>query len=109
MPPRKKPVERLKELIKEMDTLMGQLSEWGAGDSEPDAEFQHALVQAARRGVVEVPQSASAWQMFADMTGAGKAARRMTSKATKIAKWVTRNDRREVIEYIRDYCWRISF
>jgi hypothetical protein len=102
-------VERLKELIKEMDTLMGELADdYGAYDSEPDAEFQHVLVQAAIHDKIEVPENAAEWQIFTSVPGHERAARRMTSKANKIAKWLKNNNVVAVQNHVREYCWRIS-
>jgi hypothetical protein len=101
--------EQLRAKIKEMDKLMSDVG-FGATDTEPQAEWQFALVQAAARGHIKVPQTANGWQIYSSQAGSERAAHKLTEKATEICKWICEhNTDGSLNELVKGECWRITW
>ena len=93
---------KLKSLIKKMDAVMHEFSEYGAEDSEPDYELQCAMKLAWNRGEVVLPEN---WQLFTYLMDCTEAERRLNEAAKPILEFLA--EAGTLGRDLRDYCWRV--
>lgn len=101
-------LDKLKGAIKDFEELQEKHSKFGATDTEPDAVFQLQLFKAAKGKLVHVPTKAISWQLYSG-PGADEAARELAEECQRcvdIVSGVPLGRAQEVLEYLRDYCWR---
>jgi len=107
-------LREIKNKIKSFEELQDSVY-GGASDTEPDGEFQLALCHAAH-GKLKVPQSADDWQLISynaeHLRKSTPAAKKLTKACIEISEMimdVSIRESKEVIEYLKDYCWRITW
>ncbi len=102
--------EEIKKAIADFGKLQRQLSKFGATDTEPDGEFQVALVRAFNGKSPRVPQDVEQWELYS--TAPESAAKQLTS-ATQILvnmiKGVKTQNRPRLQKYLKSFCWRVTW
>ena len=107
-------VSRIKEAIRQFGRLQDQLGKTGAADSEPDAEFQLVLVRTFLRQDY-LPRTVDEWQLYNDEPGqqaCATAAAKLTEAADEIRQMIRQlplGESDELREFLKDYCWRVSW
>lgn len=101
----------VKDAINSFEQVQRSLNGFGAGDTEPDCEFQYMLSQAVQGKPVETEKDANGWQLYSSEPGAEEAARKLSEAAQKACQAVSdcKISDEGVQQYVRGYCWRISF
>lgn len=100
----------IRQKIIEFDNAREAFRDYGARDSEPDGVFQRLLYDIFEGTSPAIPRTPEKWQLFADMPGASVAAKTLCSIATDIAYAIENlplKSRRELQEFLEDYCWRL--
>ena len=108
---KRKKLDVLKELIKKFEKVQEDCSDFGAGDTEPDGEFQHMLACAVKGKETKVKLTANEWQLYS-IKGASGAAAKLSNAAAKVVRCIktcTVADLVEVRPYLESYCWRADF
>ena len=99
----------VKRIFDEFDALESKWSKFGAGDTEPDTEFQYAIVDTLNDGGHNLPSNAREWQLFINMDGVDEAAAELTSKMNEmvaVIKATPANERKALVAWAKDVCWR---
>jgi hypothetical protein len=102
-------VDIVKEQVKRMEETMDKYSDFGAGDTEPDAVFQWQIRQKMEGMTRPLPRTTRAWQLYSGMRGVGLAAHALTIRLKAVLEamdGVTVKELDELREFIDDYCWR---
>jgi len=107
-------VDEIKKKVKEFQNLQSKWSSRGAYDTEPDWQFQN-VIRKAIHGEKKIPQTPNAWELFSYNDEENRkslpAAKEMTKKAEEVADFILAlplGESKEVIEYLKDYCWRVD-
>ena len=101
--------QELKDAVKAWEEASHANASLGAADTEPDGVFQWCLRQTLQGKEVEVPKSASAWQLYTGMAGSAKAARELTKHLKRCIRIINKTPHgqfNEVREYLESYIWR---
>jgi hypothetical protein len=103
---RRNPSTKKNATHKRIDALrefMWANSEFGAGDTEPRVHFEYMLIDALK-GQINVPRSASGWELFTTVPGVGKFAQQLSKKARTLANHIKKNrGKKSVYEAVRYY------
>jgi len=91
--------------LKEMNALMIELSNYGASDTEPSCVLADTFQRAFMDDEIQIPTTAEEWQLYSDMPGANKVARRLANKVKKVLK--TKYTLAEVAQAFRYYGWDV--
>ena len=104
--------ETIKTEVETMDFIMNSFANFGASDTEPDSVYHSLIADAVNGAEVNVPRTASEWQLFTNMEHVEPVARAMASHAEYVVNLIQQychktspNDTR-LNDYLRDYCWR---
>lgn len=103
-----KRAEKLKRMCRDFEMLQSKWAEFGAYDTEPDGEFQHAL-RKAQAGERYVPQSAEQWQLYTTSMNCGKAGHELSEQCGKIVDHILntrQEDMGDIGTVIDGICWR---
>jgi hypothetical protein len=108
-------LEQVMQAITDFEIVQTNLREFGAADTEPDAEFQILL----KRAVLDLPETLPLtpikWQLFR-MKNNRRAAAALNEAAGDVTKLI-HNCRKhcnavefaKVVNYIKGYCWRLTW
>lgn len=107
-------VDEIKKKTKEFEALQIKWGKTGAGDTEPDWQFQN-VIRKAIHGVKRVPTTPDAWELYSYneelFDAALPAAKELSEKSEEVADFILNLrlvDSKEVIDYLKDYCWRVD-
>lgn len=102
-------VKEVEQAFKEFSEAQKNFSKFGAGDTEPDWQFQNIIRNAVTKGKGALPRSVRGWELY-DMEGAGKAVKGL-NKAAKKARDLTLKHwgNIEVRKLVEGECWRVGF
>jgi hypothetical protein len=81
------PVETLKALIDDFDSVRYEYREFGAGDTEIGCNFRRAM-RNATKGILKVPTSGDAWELYTASKKCGKATRALSASARKVCNHI---------------------
>ena len=106
-------LEKIKELIKELDSLTEEHAHFGACDTEPRANFRDAVSRIVHKPSkdIRVPMSASEWELFSDMDGVDEVATRMTEITLQICNLIKQTplgEAEELAKALRIEFWGIG-
>jgi phytoene/squalene synthetase len=104
-------VSELETKIQQFEDVSLEYVDYGARDSEPDGEFQLALVKAIQ-GKREIPQTAEDWQLLTVTRDCSKAATALTAACTEIVDAIMNSpisDANYLSAYLKEYCWRVAW
>jgi hypothetical protein len=104
-------IQEVKDAVQAFGTVQDKWLERGAGDTEPDGEFQVVMVKAAE-GERAIPETPRDWQLYSYNTEEWEkslpAAEELKKAAEVVADTIIRHmDSVEVQKYIEDFCWRV--
>jgi predicted DNA-binding protein YlxM (UPF0122 family) len=105
-------LSELKKLIGKFEKTANKYRRFGATDTEPDGVFQWLLVQAVKGKKPTVPTTVDGWELYSDMVGNGAAAANLGRSARTCVEFIGSIPVAhvgEVQEYLRSYCWRVSW
>jgi len=90
--------------------VQNKLRKFGAGDTEPDGEYEEAFRQALH-GLPFKPLTANQWQLLTCSMKCDGAAKRLNFALQKVANILSamRTDERpEVMEWVQTWAWRVE-
>ena len=106
--------ETIRTEVETMDFIMHGFSKFGAEDTEPDSVYHSLLADAVNGAEVEVPRTASGWELYT-MQDSNLAARAMASHTKYVVNLIQKHmgsncdgdlEKCKLVEYLRGYCWR---
>jgi hypothetical protein len=83
-------LELVKARLSALYREVGKLSRFGATDSEVQYNIEKCIRDAAMGRTPDIPQTASAWELFSMMEGAEVAALTLTTEARALFRWFER-------------------
>jgi len=102
--------------LKRFESAQSHYADFGASDTEPDAEWHVVLRDAVLGHPYPGTRTEDDWQLFTRMTGVKRAAARLTREAKAAHKAILgwrdnapAKQWRLMETFLRDYCWRVSF
>lgn len=84
-------VEKIKELVKEFETLQTKYSSFGACDSEPNWVFEKVIVYACDGKPFDGCIGSYGWQLYSSKTGVKKVEKELTTKAKKVYNAISKS------------------
>ena len=107
-------VDEIKKKVEEFQSLQSKWSGRGAYDTEPDWQFQN-VIRKAIQGEKKIPQTPNGWELYSyndeENMLSTPAANELAEKAGEVADFILAlplGESKEVIEYLKDYCWRVD-
>lgn len=104
-------LRRIKGHIERFAEYQQAYKDCGARDTEPDGVFQGLLVAAAKGREVQIPRDPGGWELF-DGGRSKLAALHLGNAAEDCVREIRRvplGDAQPVLEYLKDFCWRIHW
>ena len=102
-------MNEIKNEIKNMESLMLNLSGFGASDTEPDSVWHWILADAVNGKEPKVPSNGSGWQLFTVSMDCEDAANQLEVQAKKVVNLINEapiSKLKELREFLSDHCWR---
>jgi hypothetical protein len=102
-------MNEIKNEIKNMESLMLNLSGFGASDTEPDSVWHWILADAVNGKEPKVPSNGSGWQLFTVSMDCEDAANKLEVQAKKVVNLINEapiSKLKELREFLSDHCWR---
>lgn len=100
---------KLDDAIKSFRKAQHDYADYGAGDTEPDTEFEHSLMR-AYHGTEDVPTTADAWQLYHEMK-CGRAAKALSSATRRCVRLILKapmKDRAAIRKTLEANLWRLT-
>jgi hypothetical protein len=101
---------KLKAAHENFRAVQNKLIKFGAGDSEPDGEYEVAF-RAALHGLPFKPLTASEWQLYTCSFKCDVAATRLNHALQKVANILSAmrtDERAAVMEWVHTWAWRVN-
>jgi len=107
-------LKKVKHAVHSFEQLQKKLSHYGAEDTEPDGVFQSHIAGALKGFVPKETLTGSDWDLFTSSMDTRSAAKRLTAASRKACQTIKdaidkSDDPADIHEYIKGYCWRVSF
>lgn len=90
--------------------VQNKLTNFGAGDSEPDGEYEEAVRQALH-GLPFKPLSAEEWQLYTCSMKCDMAAKRLNHALQRVVNTIsvmTLAERPAVMVWVKTWAWRVD-
>ena len=103
-------LNQIRQAHDEMGELMTKLRDYGANDTEPDYQYQNAVLNAVL-GRKFVNMTADEWELYSDTSGVDKAAKLLnvqTRKITKLILGAKVSELHEIREWVHNNLWRVD-
>ena len=102
-------MNEIKNEIKNMESLMWELKDFGASDTEPDSVWHWILADTVNGKEPNVPSNGGGWQLFTLSMDCEDAANKLEVQAKRVVNLINEapiSKLNELREFLSDHCWR---
>ena len=102
-------MNEIKFEIQNMESLMVNLSGFGASDTEPDSVWHWILADTVNGKEPNIPSDGSGWQLFTASMDCEDAANKLEVQAKRVVNLINEapiSKLKELREFLSDHCWR---
>ena len=102
-------MNEIKFEINNMESLMTNLSGFGASDTEPDSVWHWILADTVNGKEPNIPSDGSGWQVFTVAMDCEDAANKLEVQAKRVVNLINEtpiSKLKELREFLSDHCWR---